>query len=249
MYYPRGNMNLSLLTKITKQLPSETVAVSFFRGEPLLHPQFNEAIRILGKFKKVQLATNGDYLTTPKQKAILDSCTFISLSLHEFLKPEATSWTGFLFDCQKNGVETQVSILDKLVDPKHHDAFVNDWKQHVDRVRVYASHSGNGFGNMNNKIVNSTCCKPFTEMIVYWDGHVGLCNHDWNLSFPLGDLNVKSVSQVWRGANYDGVRDLHNIGLRRSVPTCEFCSFENKKVYGELIKNRENLHPKQAQHI
>ena len=235
MDYPLGNMTPSLLSSIVKQLPSRTVAVAFFRGESLLHPQFNEMLRILGKFKTVQLASNLDYVTPSKQHAIMDVCTFFSYSLHEPLKPQTSRHVGFLSDLKQAGVETQVSILDTLIEDNKEE-FTRDWIKIVDRVRVYRTHSTHGFGNMNHLIVNTTCCKPFEEMVVLWDGRVALCNHDWNLSFPLGDLNEKNVKQVWMGAYYDGVRDLHNLGLRRAVPTCEFCSFESNHVYGELIK-------------
>jgi hypothetical protein len=228
-------MPLPLLTSITEQLPASTVIVPFYRGEPTLHPHFSEAMQKLSKFETVQFATNGDFLTRDNQKAILGACTFLSLSLHSCLRPEYSGWLSFLYECGGKGIETQVSILDSLV-RKHKREFVKDWLRHVDRVRIYQTHSQDGFGSMG-EVVNEKCLKPFEEMVVYWDGRVGLCNHDWNMGFPLGNLNEQTVAEVFNGSNYAGVRDLHESGLRRAVPTCEFCSFKSNKRYGELIRN------------
>jgi len=242
MDYPVGDMSISLLTKVTKQLPSNIDVVAFFRGEPLLNPHFTEAMTLLEKFNVVQLATNGDYLTKTNRKAILDTCTFVSLSLHEFLFPHQTRFPSFLYECLGAGIETQISILDSLIDESKIARFIREWRLHTDRVRIYKTHSQDGFGNMG-VIVNDRCDKPFEELVVFWDGKVGLCNHDWNGSFPLGDLNKQTINQVWNHSNYAGVRELHEMGLRRAVPTCEFCSFRSKKIYGELIKNgRQKLH-------
>jgi len=236
MDYPIGDMSIILLTKVTEQLPASTIIVPFYRGEPTLHPQFPEAMQTLSKFDTVQLATNGDYLTVDNKKAILDNCTFLSLSLHEFLMPSQTRWTGFLYDCLGADVETQVSIIDSRVDELRRCEFIRKWSMHADRVRIYETHSKNGFGSMG-KPSNVKCAKLFEEMVVYWDGRVGLCNHDWNNLYPLGDLNKQSISEVWNSVDYCMLRELHKGGFRRHISTCEFCSFESNKIYGELIRN------------
>jgi len=237
MEYPIGDMSISLLTKITSQLPNNVCIVPFYRGEPLLHPAFPEAIHLLERFDTVQLATNGDYLTESNRKAILRACTFVSLSLHRFLMPQQTRWTSFLYDCLGADIETQVSILDSLMDELKRCKFITEWKKHANRVRIYETHSKTGFGSMHGRQSHSACHKPFEEMVVYWDGKVGLCNHDWNNLFAMGDLNDESIAEVWNGLSYDYVRKLHSINARQEIPTCKDCSFESNKIYGELIKN------------
>ncbi len=236
MIYPQGYMAPELYKNIIAQLPRYTVIVPFFRGESTMHPYFATYMRLLKGFKEVQLATNADYLTPRNQKAILNNCTFISISLHEYKLPYQCKFLSFLKDAACRGLETQISIVENMLPKNRHKHFVKMWQRYVDRVRIYKEHSANGFGCMNLPVTIQACNKPFEDLIVYWDGKVGLCNHDWNNSESLGDLNVQSIRRVWRGLPYQTVRCLHENGLRNQVKVCESCSFQPNQIYGELIK-------------
>lgn len=234
MNYPQGDINENLFTEIITQLPNTTTMVPFYRGESTLHRQFSSFLTQLHRFRDVQFATNGDYLTPQNKQAILQNVTFLSLSLHSFLMPHETRWLSFLYDCLGAGVDTQVSIVDTEVDETHRGRFITEWKQHVNRVRIYETHSQDGFGSMNCQHPISACSKPFEDMVVYWDGKVGLCNHDWNNQTYLGDLNVQSVEEVWRGLPYEVTRSQQRLGMRGLIPSCRNCSFESNKIYGEV---------------
>jgi len=128
MTYPQGDMTRELFTKIVDELPKSTVVVPFFRGESLTHPDFAEMMRQLQKFNDVQLATNGDNLTRENQEAIIESCSFMSLSLHAFKYPRQTRSASFFYKLLGNGVKTQVSILDSLVPSQEKQRFVESWR-------------------------------------------------------------------------------------------------------------------------
>jgi len=256
MAYPIGDMSWKLFENIVGQLPSSTVIVPFFRGESLLHPRFTDAMEKLSKFNEVQLATNGDFLKNPYSE-IIDNCSFISLSLHNF---ETPCHDKFFLAAKKRGVTTQVSILEMLIPQGKKQAFVDAWLGHVDRVRVYVEHSKRGFGDVSLLNVpyieeedlpfNFTakpfhlapCQKPFEDMVVYWDGMAGLCNHDWNNGTYLGNLNTQSIREVWQGIQYKTVRKLHSNGKRCFVESCRNCdywmtSYLPNKMFGELYTN------------
>lgn len=232
--YPQGDMTTKLFTEVIGQLPNETVLVPFFRGESLIHPHFASLMNLLSRFKEVQLASNADYLGPKNQTAILTGCTFFSVSLHNLLMPWHVEATKFMHIAQDHGLETQVSILEGLVSEKRKKQFVREWRKHVDRVRIYREHSVVGFGDMDSTDKpTSPCRKPFQEMTVYWDGKVGLCNHDWDNQTELGNLNNDSVEAVWENGNYSLVRRYHEMGKRVNVHSCADCCFDNK-LYGEL---------------
>jgi len=236
MTYPLGDMSIKLFTNVTEQLSSHVQIVPFYRGEATLNPRFVEAMQTLNKFRDVQFATNADYLTEPNKEAILEACTFVSVSLHAYQFPEDTNLPSFFYDALGAGVKTQISILDSLV--KQKNRFARKWLRHVDRVRIYKTHSHDGFGSMEDEKKPTTPCnKPFEDMVVYWDGKVGLCNHDWNNGLLMGDLYKQSVEEVWDSPVYRLVRSLHNKGLRDYIQTCRYCMFEANHVYGEIIKN------------
>jgi radical SAM protein with 4Fe4S-binding SPASM domain len=238
MTYPQGYMNKELFSKIINELPSSTVIVPFYRGESLLHNDFPEYMNELKKFKQVQLATNGDYLNRVNQQAILRNISFLSISLHDYRLPNRTNYLPFLKECQNKGIDTQVSILETLVSSSKKKQFKRMWLKHVNRVRIYKEHSVNGFGSMNitEKPQGERCNKPFEDMVIYWDGNVGLCNHDWNNATPLGNVILSSISDVWQGIEYQTVRLLHENNRRSQVHTCQTCSFQSNIIYGELIR-------------
>ena len=244
MTYPQGDMSWQLFAKVIEQLPKSTIVVPFFRGESLLHPRFADMMVNLRKFGDVQFATNGDNLTGPNIDAILETCSFVSLSLHSFKYPRQTGNISFFYRALGNGVKTQVSILDSLVPKRKKRKFVKAWRLHVDRVRIYVEHSHKGFGDVERNVLDDgrPCVKPFEDMVVYWDGKVGLCNHDWNNGVDLGDLNVQTVAEAWNNNGYNEVRRLHQNGLRHQVASCKSCdywmvSYLPKKMFGELYVN------------
>ena len=235
MRYPIGDINENLWVQILNQLPNETAIVPFFRGEPTLHPKFSELLQTLDRFTTVQLATNGDHLTHTNKRAILENVTYLSLSIHKFTLPVESTWLPFLHEAKDYGVTTQISIVNSALPQKWRGHFTREWLKHADKIRIYEEHSQNGFGNIKNKTVSAPCNKPFEDMIVYWNGKVGLCNHDWNNPVALGDLNTQTISEVYNSAAYKAVRSLHAMGMRKQVETCKDCSFQSKKISGEII--------------
>jgi len=235
MRYPYGNMNIGLFSTIIDQLPDSTTIVPFFRGESTSYEQFSSLMLQLRRFRTVQLATNGDFLDKWNKRAILENVTFLSLSLHKFKLPVETDWLPFLHEACEAGLTTQISIVESELPPKWHGLFIREWGKHVNRVRIYREHSKNGFGSLEKQSCVEPCTKPFEEMVVYWDGKVGLCNHDWNNMTALGDLNKNLISEVWNNSKYQTVRALHSMKLRKQIETCRDCTFKPKQVYGEII--------------
>jgi radical SAM protein with 4Fe4S-binding SPASM domain len=230
-------MNRELFNKIVAELPASTVVVPFYRGESLLHRDFVEYMQALKKFKTVQLATNGDYLNRVNQQAILNNISFLSISLHDYRLPNRTNYLPFLKECRDKGLTTQVSILETLLTDAKRKQFKRMWLKHVNRVRIYKEHSVNGFGSMNGTETphGIACNKPMEDMVIYWDGNVGLCNHDWNNSTLLGNIILNSISDVWSNHHYFTIRQLHQNGARHKVASCQSCSFQSNQIYGEIL--------------
>lgn len=218
----KGYMDFGLFKKIVDEMSiySETIIVLHRRGESLLHPDFKEMLNYMsGKFKVVQLATNATLLTEDKFGAIVGSLTFISFSLDA---PEVYNLTRIpakyhavekkifkFLDYNRGRVKTQVSMVKTEQTPeKDIQIFKEIWQGKVNRVRVYDEHSKNGvFGSLANpRRERKTCVKPFSEMLIYEDGSVGRCNHDWN-GDPMGNVNNNSIKEIWFNQIYKNLRD------------------------------------------
>jgi len=244
----RGYMSGGLFKKIIDQMAEHegTALVPFFRGESLMHPR---AVEMLAYAKKknsgpIQFTTNATLLSEDISMALLDmEIDFLSFSV-DSVDPEiykAVRGNGNLKKTLKN-IETfcnlkmkkkakkpeiQVSVVKTKNTESKIKEFVEFWKDRVDRVRIYEEHSQDGnFGSLKNSQRTDRrmpCRKPFTEMVVYWDGSVALCNHDWDRTEQIGNVNLNTISEIWRSERYENIRAGHkgHGDLERLCQNCD----------------------------
>lgn len=231
----KGFMDVELFESIIRQLPYETILTLHRRGESLLHPQFGTCLDLVrDRFKEIQLATNATLLDKDKSFQIIDAITFLSFSIDA---PERFDLTRSparyaeveenilrFLDLNQGTVTTQVSMVQTNETSKEEvDHFRSLWERRVDRVRIYQEHSSDGrFGSLGEKRPErAPCSMPFYEILVFSDGKVGRCNHDWN-GAPLGDLNVQTIKEVWTSEAYQALRDQH-LNLKITDQVCGSC--------------------------
>ncbi len=233
-----GYMNLKLYKKIideVKGFPKITLQLHR-RGESLLHPDFIKMISYLKKenFYDLQLATNAILLDKEKSELLSKVLTFISFSIDHpiiYKKNRGVDCYNIVeeninkFIKINNGkVKTQVSIVktDEIKDEIINE-FIDKWKSRVDRVRIYEEHSKDGkFGSLNkNRDSRVPCAKPNTDMVVFWNGKVVRCNHDWD-GQALGDLNNNTIAKVFNNNKYDDLRNQNKLLKYKDEP-CKSC--------------------------
>jgi radical SAM protein with 4Fe4S-binding SPASM domain len=247
-------METSLFQKLIDEASHypDTIIVLHRRGESLLHPNFVQFCEhVKGKFKEIQLATNATLLDEQKSKAIIEAVNFISFSIDV---PEVFNKTRLparyqdvedkisrFLALNKGKVKTQVSMV-KTQTTKGQDMalFKETWKGKVDRIRIYEEHSVGGvFGSVRSpRKERKPCIMPFYEMLIYFDGKVGRCNHDWN-GQPLGDLKGQTITQVWNNHSYAELRAQH-VKLEFIDEVCASCDSwyaeVGKQGTGEVIE-------------
>ncbi|MBN1353826.1 MAG: SPASM domain-containing protein [Candidatus Omnitrophica bacterium] len=249
-----GFMELGLFKKIIDEISEypDTILVLHRRGESLLHPEFIEACGyVKGKFTTVQLATNASLLDDDKSKAIIDALDFISFSIDIPQVFNKTRIPAKYDDIERkiarflelnNGkIETQVSMVKTSDTPQENgELFKKIWKNRVDRVRIYEEHSRDGkFGSLDrNRGKRVPCTMPFYEMLIYCDGKVGRCNHDWQ-SGPMGDVCRDSIRDIWHSDKYRDLRNQHRT-LMIDDRVCSGCDswypIVGQQDTGELLK-------------
>jgi MoaA/NifB/PqqE/SkfB family radical SAM enzyme len=262
----QGFMSPNLFCKIVDEMVkhSDIALVPFFRGEPLLHPDF---INMMAYAKRhgiapVQLTTNGLLLSENLSREIIElQLDFLSISVDSiepavYKKIRRGSDLGSVIKnveslcemktrCGADKPELQVSMVRTSNNSEGLSAFVAFWLARVDRVRVYEEHSSNGnFGALTKdeakKDVNGRlpCMKPFTDMVIYWNGFAALCNHDWDRQAPLGDASNSTLSEIWNGLLYRKQREAQ-MGNRPLDIVCAGCDhwkafYSETKMVGEL---------------
>lgn len=264
----KGYLEYSLFCKLADEIAAHegTAVVPFFRGESLMHP---EAVAMLRYAKSkgigpIQLATNATLLTQEVAEALVDlKIDFISFSV-DSIDPAAyrqirrgAELATVLRNIEElcairrgrgNGrPEIQVSVVHTEGTASGIRDFVEYWRERVDRVRVYEEHSqGGSFGargkdpEKRGPQGRQPCLKPFGDLVVYWDGSVALCNHDWDRKEALGSVRTHSIEAIWSSEVYQRVRDSH-LGRGTMETLCQRCDhweayYLDKKVVGELYE-------------
>lgn len=242
-----------LLDEMSHHLP--VVLVPFFRGEPLLHPDWQE---ILGYAKAkgigpIQLTTNATLLNSENIERLLDlQIDFISISmdtvdreLYEKTRRgsnyhQVVANISALIAARKARALTLPAIQVSAVNTQLHrpglPAFISFWRNKVDRVRIYIEHSqDNHPGSIAEPLPSfqqrRPCHKPFTDLVVYWNGEAAICNHDWTRQpgRRVGNIFKTSISETWNSRRYHEIRQAHLHGVLTSEPPCDFC--DHWKMY------------------
>lgn len=232
-----GYMDIELFKKIIQEAEQypDTIFVLHRRGESMLHPQFNEMLEyISGKFKEVQMATNCTKLTEEKYESIVRGLNFLSFSLDtpdRFDKTRVPAKYNTIekkilkfLEFNQGRVKTQASMVRTLETTDEMCAeFTNIWKDRVDRVRIYEEHSTDGkFGSLKNpRNPRKPCVMPIYEMLIYENGVVARCNHDWD-SDGMGDVSKNTLKEIWMNEKYVDLRKQHFTQMLTD-PVCSKC--------------------------
>lgn len=250
-----GYMDFNLFQRLIDEVSAypERIITLHRRGESLMHPRFVEMCSyVKGKFKEVQIATNGTLLNKARSLALIEGVDFVSFSLDHPENFDKTRLPAKYASVEQNifkflelnqgKVRTQVSMVETDDTPRHYvDEFKALWQGKVDRIRVYQEHSKGGvFGALEKpRQERKPCMMPQYECLVYCDGKVGRCNHDWN-GDPMGDLNTHTLYQIWYGEKYQDLRDQHQ-SLCISDKVCSGCDswypIEGVQDTGEVVEN------------
>lgn len=268
----RGDMDTALAMRLLDEMAAHApvAVVPFFRGESLLHPDWFEILSHAQRLGvgEIQFTSNASLLDAKATERLLDlELPFVSFSL-DTVDPALYNQTRrgadfeatranvlhFLKRRRERGVRTVVQAS-AVATPAHEpgmQAFVDHWLPLVDRVRVYVEHSVDGRpGSIQAGLAQFSrrlpCRKPFTDMVVYWNGQAALCNHDWTRQVdgaPLGDVSALGIAGVWSSPAYAAVRQAHLDGLLEGVPPCRGC--DHWKMYhmengflGRLYENTQ----------
>lgn len=228
-----GFMDEETFTRIIDEMSEHpgTALVPFFRGESLLHKDFLKFIEYAKKkgISPVQFTTNATLLTEEISSRLLDlKIEFISFSLDTDIEENyrkvrvGASYKKVMENIERflkmkkekklGSPEIQVSVVDTSYSGEELESFVKRWIDKVDRVRIYEEHSKEGkFGSLAADRVGERlpCLKPITDMVIYWNGDVVLCNHDWDREISLGNVIKREIKEIWQSSEYENIREKH----------------------------------------
>lgn len=237
--YMEDKLFYKIIDEMAEHLPIKLVP--FFRGEPLMHPHIIAFIEYAKRkgIGPIQLVSNALLLDEKMQDALIESgIDYISFSL-DTVDPQIYKCSRLLGDLnissqnvesmglkckerKKKGLSAptiQVSTINIEEYMPGQKAFIERWLPYVDVVRVYEQHDEKGWlvdpkirAKLDLFSERKPCRKVFTDMIIYWDGRLALCNYDWDEHRDIGNAGTMTLQEAWNSKEYEAVRNMHRCG-------------------------------------
>lgn len=249
-----GYMDMDLYRKIIAEARQFVLEINlFFRGEPLLHPQIVEMVRIAEEAGiAIHLNTNATLLKGKLVEGLLDaklSKLTVSFDGGEkesyekmrrgarfektlenvttFLKAKKDRGTG------KPYVTLQViRFFDETKKrPEVPESFVSLFDGlPVDEFDPIWAHGWAGTMTDNQEFQAAPyghnfypCNWLWKSLAICWDGKVATCCGDFGPADVFGDLNNSTLREVWNGPQMTHIRTLHRQGKLGELPLCRGC--------------------------
>jgi len=267
---PLGFMKIDLFRKIidegmSKGLSSIKLQV---RGESFLHPELFDCIRYAKKsgVMDVQITTNGtlldDKCIDEVFKSGLDAIIF-SIDAHhgESCKnkfgvdtyDQAESSIKELLKLRtklgkvKPWVRIRVSIpivdADSIAKTKK---YIMDKFPECDIVIVGRIHNfrddEDSFPDLHTNYIMMPCSYLMQRLTIFWNGDVTTCCMDYNNRFQLGNVQYRSIQDIWLSEKMRRFRKLHSTGRRKKMPICKHCHACTKSASDNTIVDTTSRH-------
>jgi radical SAM protein with 4Fe4S-binding SPASM domain len=220
-----------------------------YLGEPLMNPRLAEMIRYAkdAGVLDVMLNTNATLLTERHARELIESDLdklFFSFDspIREHYNEirvngnyDKTLWNIRRFheireEMSSQKPFTRVAMVRMRENEEEWEAFKDLFEPIVDAVAYqdYLDHSNQG---QTAKVVveqqqsgKPFCCPQLWQrMFVHPDGVVTPCCLDSGRTLQMGNVKEQSAREIWRGREYERLRELHRSGRIEEIPTCAGC--------------------------
>jgi len=240
----KGIMKFDLYQKIIDQAVagnSYSVKISW-RGEPLLNTRILDMVKYAKEsgVKEVAMLSNGELLTPQLAEQLVDAgLDWISFSadgmreVYEKIRApakfhETVEKVAYMKNYRdKKGFKKPLirvqSILSAIKnDP---DAFIKAWNGVADRINCIADEAR----DFKNKEMYHDplylCPTPWARIAIAHDGKVHQCKVDYGGKFIMGDVNKKSIYEIWHGEKFSSLRKAFKRQTAlMEFPACGYCS-------------------------
>lgn len=262
-----GFMPVELFRKIIDQVPKGSeIAISLnVFGESFLHPKLHEMVKYAKQSNvgEVHLNTNITIIDEQKIKSILEAgIDVLTLSfegtgkdVYEKLRigsnfEKAEENIKMILRAQKemNAFKTRINIQMTDMEETHGriKEFVEKWKQFLAAnngilIKQYDTWAGQVKDRtVNPKYFTRAPCPVLNEnMTIYWNGDVSICCRDCFGIQVLANAGQNSIEEIWKGSQYQKLRELNNSKQFGKIPLCKQCNDWHKWPTEVIIKKED----------
>jgi len=208
---PLAKMSEELFEKIINELKeldySDTIGL-FANNEPFLDTRleaFAKRVREALPKVRIEVFTNGTVLKLERFIEIIPYLDLLAIDNYS----DKLEWH-----------ETVKAIRDYLKQNPEHKSKVSIRMRR--ETALMSSRGGQAPNNNKKKALPLSCLLPFYHMYIRPDGKVGLCCVDALYKYTLGDVNEKSLKDVWYSDNFSQIREKIRKG-RDTLDVCCHC--------------------------
>lgn len=250
---PEGFMDFALFKKVVDDVAEigNVNVYLHFSGEPLLHPNFEKMLDYISakrsRLYNVGFFTNGMLLDESKAEAIVrNRVDWVTVSIDGVGAVQERIRRGSVYRVVEENLNRLLSMRGNGKPLVYVNTTISSqtdeelgmvrkvWAGKVDGVVFSPSVDSESFRLLNierwqqfdRKRKSERFCKmPFYQLIVYWNGRVGFCCHDFNGYGTVGSLRTFSLMEIWR--------DKPMVSLRRHMLSGKF---EQGELCGKCCK-------------
>ena len=236
-----GVMDPGLFREIIEEATGKVEFLSLAsRGEPLLHPQFEQLMAATeGRFLSLKINTNAAALDESKARAILESGVGTLVFSADAATPDLYKKLrvgGDLQRVQRNIEQfnelkskdyphsrliTRVSGV-RVSDEQSIETMQGFWGQLVDQVAFVAYNPWENIYDAAENGLAQPCSDLWRRMFIWWDGQVNPCDSDYKSHLSVGRF-AGSIKDIWLSEPYKHLRASHADGNRSQVEPCKRC--------------------------
>ncbi len=238
-----GKMDIGLYKKIIDEASKNgTKAITFgSRGEPTIHPEFKLFLEYCSeKFLDIKLITNATKLKEDLIHSIFKHKVHqvvFSIDSEEKNAYERIRKFGN-YDQVLNNVKlyneikkeyknintvTRISGV-KVEEEQDEKKFCEFWKPYADEVVMKKAFSR--WDTYNNDVMNDflePCSYIWERMYIWFDGKVNPCDADYKSYLSYGNVNEKTIKEIWNSKEYKNLQKIHTNKTRNKITPCDRC--------------------------
>jgi len=239
--------------------------VSLYRdGEPLLDKKLSSRVAMLKKkkVKNVAISTNVSLLTESKSIELLNAgIDLVIMSIDSLNKQVYENIrVGLNFDkVLKNAlnfiklrdkVRPETKIWMRMILQESNNKEWPDYKRYWSKKlskndRIYYHHIFNWGGQLDGfKPIaksyepNLPCVSLWSLLVIFSNGDVSLCNVDFKNKYPIGNVRLSSIEELWQSELMKKKRELHLSGNKGKIDICKSCNVWDEPLDGEIISSQ-----------
>lgn len=223
------HMDIGLFARLMNEIQEMQIKSLklYFFGEPLLHPQIGEIVRLAKTVcERVELTTNAYALTGKIARQLcIEGLDYLRVSVYDD-DPRVMRNVLGLHSIRGFVDGSKPYICAKVFD-KDQAQHLRDigWEDFVDEIAVEGLHTIGSdlvqFGGATGPQI--ACAYPFYNLVVKSNGDVVPCCVAWEKSLVVGNVKTQTLAEIWAGEPLARIHRLHIEGRRGELAACAQC--------------------------